>query len=195
MARADVEEAFERAFKMWSDVTPLTFREVFNTSADITISFISGDHGDYYEDCPFDGESGELAHAFYPNSGSEFAGEIHLDESEHWTKTKEGANLRLTAVHEIGHSLGVLHVENKQAVMYAFNNGLDPTAFELDQDDIDSIQALYGGPKDGHRWQRYQSSPGKLLAEQTTPKLCDRNRRISAVATYEGKIVFFFRDK
>ena len=46
------------------------------------------------------------------------------------------------ALHEIGHSLGLLHSNNKDAVMYAMLNKTgDP---KLHQDDINGIQAIYG---------------------------------------------------
>ena len=47
-----MRDAIERAFKLWSDVTPLTFREVFYEEADMEIRFASGYHEDGYR---FDG--------------------------------------------------------------------------------------------------------------------------------------------
>lgn len=34
-----IDDAFARAFKVWSDVTPLTFTRLYNGIADIMISF------------------------------------------------------------------------------------------------------------------------------------------------------------
>ena len=63
----------------------LTFSETSRLS-DIEISFASGDHGDGY---PFNGPSGVLAHAFFPNSG--LGGDAHFDEDETWThETRSG---------------------------------------------------------------------------------------------------------
>lgn len=46
-------------------------------------------------------------------------------------------------VHEIGHSLGIEHNNNKKSVMYPYSQGYDP-AFGLSNIDIQSIQNLYG---------------------------------------------------
>ncbi|KAG7268034.1 hypothetical protein CRUP_018323 [Coryphaenoides rupestris] len=66
-----------RAFKVWSDVTPLTFTRLMDGEADIMINF---EHGDGY---PFDGKDGLLAHAFAPGAG--IGGDSHFDDDEQWT--------------------------------------------------------------------------------------------------------------
>ncbi|XP_029361733.1 matrix metalloproteinase-9 [Echeneis naucrates] len=77
------DDAFARAFKVWSDVTPLTFTRLFEGTADIMISFGKADHGDPY---PFDGENGLLAHAYPPGEGIQ--GDAHFDDDEYWTLGK-----------------------------------------------------------------------------------------------------------
>lgn len=49
----EVRRVLADAFKVWSDVTDLTFTEVMHTSADIMIKFASKYHKDGY---PFDGK-------------------------------------------------------------------------------------------------------------------------------------------
>lgn len=49
----EVRRVLADAFKVWSDVTDLTFTEVMNTEADIMIKFASRYHKDGY---PFDGK-------------------------------------------------------------------------------------------------------------------------------------------
>ena len=56
MTRAAVQSAIKAAFKYWSDVTPLTFREVTYTRADIRILFHRNDN---LCDIPFDGRGEE----------------------------------------------------------------------------------------------------------------------------------------
>ncbi|CAB1335913.1 unnamed protein product [Coregonus sp. 'balchen'] len=78
-----IDDAFARAFKVWSDVTPLTFTRLFDGTADIMVSFGKADHGDGY---PFDGKDGLLAHAFPPGEGIQ--GDAHFDDDENWTLGK-----------------------------------------------------------------------------------------------------------
>uniref|UniRef100_A0A8C6IVR5 Matrix metalloproteinase-9 n=1 Tax=Melopsittacus undulatus TaxID=13146 RepID=A0A8C6IVR5_MELUD len=78
--RAVIDDAFKRAFKVWSDVTPLTFTQIYSGEADIMIMFGSQEHGDGY---PFDGKDGLLAHAFPPGRGIQ--GDAHFDDDELWT--------------------------------------------------------------------------------------------------------------
>ncbi|KAG8136949.1 hypothetical protein E2320_005511 [Naja naja] len=97
-----VDYAIEKAWKLWSDVTPLIFTRVYGKTADIEISFVNRAHGDGF---PFDGPGGNLAHAFSPA----FGGNAHFDEDEFWAKDLKGTNLFLVAAHEFGHSLGLQH--------------------------------------------------------------------------------------
>uniref|UniRef100_A0A6I8PWC3 Matrix metalloproteinase-9 n=1 Tax=Xenopus tropicalis TaxID=8364 RepID=A0A6I8PWC3_XENTR len=75
-----IDDAFARAFKVWSDVTPLTFTRIYSGEPDINILFGPEDHGDPY---PFDGKDGLLAHAYPPGPGVQ--GDAHFDEDEFWT--------------------------------------------------------------------------------------------------------------
>uniref|UniRef100_A0A3B3WC35 Peptidase metallopeptidase domain-containing protein n=1 Tax=Poecilia mexicana TaxID=48701 RepID=A0A3B3WC35_9TELE len=140
-----IDDAFARAFKVWSDVTPLTFTRLLQGVADIMISFEIGDHGDPY---PFDGKHGDLAHAFSPGVGID--GEAHFDNDEYWTLGKGKGNytseitLFLVAAHEFGHSLGLDHSNIRGALMYPQYSYVED--FSLDQDDIDGIQFLYVSP-------------------------------------------------
>uniref|UniRef100_A0AAQ6A3J1 72 kDa type IV collagenase n=1 Tax=Amphiprion ocellaris TaxID=80972 RepID=A0AAQ6A3J1_AMPOC len=75
-----INDAFFRAFKVWSDVTPLSFTRIMDGEADIMINFGRNEHGDGY---PFDGKDGLLAHAFAPGPG--IGGDSHFDDDEQWT--------------------------------------------------------------------------------------------------------------
>jgi len=73
-----IDREIEKAFKLWSDVTPLSFQKKDNGHVDIDIRFVIRDHED---GSPFDGPGKTLAHAFYPKYG----GDAHFDDDEHWT--------------------------------------------------------------------------------------------------------------
>lgn len=67
--------------QLWSEQTPLNFKETAGFP-DIEIFFASGNHGD---GGAFDGPSGVLAHAFFPQTG-----DAHFDEDETWAVRDNG---------------------------------------------------------------------------------------------------------
>ncbi|XP_060091299.1 matrilysin [Heteronotia binoei] len=138
LRKSKVDQIIQRAFQVWSDVTPLTFRRV-NGPADIEILFAYGAHGDNY---PFDGRGGTLAHAFFPGEG--IGGDAHFDESEQWSETNKETNLFRVAAHEFGHSLGLPHSNVRGALMFPTYSYVNPATFRLHNDDRQRIQRLYG---------------------------------------------------
>ncbi|KOB78388.1 Matrix metalloproteinase variant 1, partial [Operophtera brumata] len=134
---AEVDNELAKAFNVWSDYTDLTFTQKRSGQVHIEIRFEKGEHGD---GDPFDGPGGTLAHAYFPVYG----GDAHFDDAEVWSiNSRRGTNLFQVAAHEFGHSLGLSHSDVRSALMAPFYRGFDP-AFQLDQDDIQGIQALYG---------------------------------------------------
>ncbi|KAL9954705.1 hypothetical protein ACROYT_G042276 [Oculina patagonica] len=137
-----------RQIQKWAEASTLTITEQTDPSVpdddvDILIRFVRRYHGDPY---PFDGEGGTLAHAYYPHNNKGLSGDAHFDDDERFTTgTKDGINLDWVAVHEFGHSMGLEHSNVRESIMYPWYKGYIPN-IELTYDDIQGIQALYGGP-------------------------------------------------
>lgn len=153
MTKADQSRIIARAFKYWSDAEPvLKFNRTYNyNKTDFRISFGRRRHrgvpGEKPCPYPFDGLGGVVAHAYYPPEGR-----VHFDDDEQftefggdvigwWWSQRQSTGLLYTAVHEIGHALGLDHSDVKEAVMWPIAKSGRPV---LHQDDIDGIHSLYG---------------------------------------------------
>ncbi|XP_037540458.1 matrix metalloproteinase-23 [Nematolebias whitei] len=147
---SDTHRGIAKAFSMWSDVSPFTFKRVpADQEADIKIGFYPIVHTDclqsYLHPC-FDGNTGELAHAYLPPTG-----EIHFDDHEYWIlgnmrySWKKGfwlTDLVHVATHEIGHVLGLMHSMNPKAIMHL--NATRTGRKLITQDEVWGLHRLYG---------------------------------------------------
>lgn len=133
-------ELIRRAFALWSAQTPLTFAEVTTASeADITVAWAVRNHGD---GDPFDGPGDVLAHASFPNPYDNSQVILHFDDEERWVDSEtRNVDLLTVAAHEIGHTLGLAHSDDLNALMYAAYSGPHRS---LSADDIAGVQAIYG---------------------------------------------------
>jgi len=182
--------AIRQALDVWSAVVPLDFQEASNAAdADMIFGFGIGAHCDLYtvagNECPgqsgrggFDGVSGTLAHCYFPpGSGGPNAGNCHFDDAETWADDNAtGSQVRLleTAIHEIGHGLGLDHSAERDAVMYP---SYDPgrRKLQLGQDDINGVQQLYGA-RDGTTRPKeptQPTTPTDVPTEAETPTTTD----------------------
>jgi len=153
MDNSQVDMEIERAFQVWSDTTGLRFRPRHTGRVDFEIRFERRQHGGWHYDewvglgpnghKSFDGSGSVLAHAAFPEDGGDF----HFDDDETWTaESNAGTNLFQVAAHEIGHTLGLSHSNEPNAMMYASYGGYTPN-MRLHSDDISAIQSLYGVTK------------------------------------------------
>ncbi|XP_037679528.1 stromelysin-3 [Choloepus didactylus] len=192
LAPQQVRQTMAEAFRVWSDVTPLTFTEVHEGRADIMIDFASYSHGD---DLPFDGPGGILAHAFFPKTHRE--GDVHFDSDETWTiGDEQGTDLLQVAAHEFGHMLGLQHTTADKALMSTFYSFRYPLS--LSDDDRRGIQYLYG-PRPRRVPKPSTPAPGPWAGEDTNeiaplepeapPDPCET--RFDAIATIRGELFFF----
>jgi hypothetical protein len=134
------QDVVRQAFALWQQNTPLTFTEGASRSeADIVIGWATGEHGD---GDPFDGSGDVLAHASFPNPFDDRQVFLHFDDDERWVNSNnQNVDLLTVAAHEIGHTLGLAHSDDPNALMYPSYRG--PHRF-LDNDDIAGVQSLYG---------------------------------------------------
>ncbi|XP_058874839.1 collagenase 3-like [Acipenser ruthenus] len=179
MSHSDVNKAIEKAFQVWSKVTPLKFTRLTRGTADIRISFGARDHGDFY---PFDGPEGTLAHAFAPAAG--IGGDTHFDEDETFSVGSAGYNLFLVAAHEFGHALGLSHSQDPGALMYPIYSYTDTSNYALPRDDVRGIQSLYGSNPDKDLDQNPNTPPA-------TPNACDPNLVLDAITSLRGETMYF----
>ncbi|XP_017838315.2 matrix metalloproteinase-2 isoform X2 [Drosophila busckii] len=156
-----------RALNVWESNSKLTFREVYSSQADIQVLFARRDHGDSYK---FDGPGQVLAHAFYPGTGR--GGDAHFDADEQWefessTDDSRGTNFLNVAVHELGHSLGLGHSSDSNAIMFPWyqNNEVEG---KLPDDDRLGIQELYGAKSKTWGVYRPQTTPSTTSTTTTT---------------------------
>ncbi|MHC4954427.1 MAG: matrixin family metalloprotease [Planctomycetota bacterium] len=148
------EEVIAAAFDAWAAVANITFREVedmgeangaFGGSGDIRIM---GHAGDF------------IAHAFRPPSAkpgepnnSKF-GDIHFRDTVNWLigpdpkpSGNENRSLLRTAIHEIGHAIGLDHVDDINQIMCGGLGTGACVGFHAPQwGDIEGAQTIYGAP-------------------------------------------------
>ncbi|XP_031625576.1 matrix metalloproteinase-2-like [Contarinia nasturtii] len=130
-------EILQQALEVWSHETPLNFREVDAKRVDIEIGF-SRDL-----QALFNTTQRILGYANPPNPIKVL---LRFDADQNWASSSDDndystADLMYTAVHELGHALGLDHSNVEDAIMYPAYK----IVFKgLHEDDRKGIQNLYG---------------------------------------------------
>uniref|UniRef100_A0A667XMB7 Matrix metallopeptidase 30 n=1 Tax=Myripristis murdjan TaxID=586833 RepID=A0A667XMB7_9TELE len=179
LSRSEVDATIAQAFKLYSDVTPLNFKQINTGTADIMIFFKEKDHGDF---SPFDGPGKVLAHAFSPGEGR--GGDTHFDEDEQWSLNAR-VNLLLVAAHELGHALGLAHSKDRTALMFPNYQYVNTQGYKLPEDDKQGVQAIYGE----NLTPELESTPEPL------PDRCYRHLRFDAATSIEDNLFILYQTK
>uniref|UniRef100_A0A0N5A1X3 ZnMc domain-containing protein n=1 Tax=Parastrongyloides trichosuri TaxID=131310 RepID=A0A0N5A1X3_PARTI len=128
------------------DISPSKRKDVrnFKKRTNIDIIFAKFEHNDLEA---FDGRNGIIAHSGKNSINESF---IHFDASEKWatnSRVNDRIDLKLVALHEIGHILGLKHNSFKNSIMNPYyiyyqspNHNISPV---LHLQDINDIKKLY----------------------------------------------------
>ena len=132
--------AIQTALSAWSAASAITFKETTAPSAaDLTFSWHAGPRPECLAFTDWEGSFAHTGPVARP-------GFIHFDSATTWSEDgEEGRGLLQTALHEIGHFLGLDHVDDETSVMYP---GYDRRRRRLGPSDRAGIATLYGGGDD-----------------------------------------------
>ncbi|MBE9061536.1 matrixin family metalloprotease [cf. Phormidesmis sp. LEGE 11477] len=148
ITESEIKTAIEESFELWAQYAPLDFVEVEDTGRKSQTNPDAADIRFGYEE--IDGSGGTLGEASLTYFG-DLATEVDFDSQDRWATEWSNSTFDFlaVAVHEIGHTLGLDHESEEDAIMQPFAtdiySGLG-TAFLYD-DDIKGIRALYGKGK------------------------------------------------
>ncbi|XP_053692592.1 matrix metalloproteinase-19-like [Sabethes cyaneus] len=133
-----IRSTIRQAFDSWSQVTNLDFEEQVGSPqlVDIQLSFEGMNHYRRNIPCRFSQEL-TLAHAFFPE-----VGDVHFNTKYFFSDDTTIEQFLNTAVHEIGHSLGLTHSSSRDSIMYGAQ--LSELRSKPQPEDIKAIQSIYG---------------------------------------------------
>jgi len=127
-SRQDLRTVFSNAINLWTKAVNLNVRESNGNRADISVHFNSQD-----------GPGQTLGYAYFPTLGS-----IYFDRDENWSLSSQRGriNFNWVATHELGHALGLNHINDPQSIMNPYYQDVE---LKLSRNDQRQINELYGG--------------------------------------------------
>lgn len=143
--RDQLRAATFEALSLWATHAPLHFVERRDSGpAPSDTAYSADDHPQIrigHHDTP------DLGHSFFPNAPDGRAGDVHFDSGTPWTLGDGRWNFLEVLTHELGHSLGLEHVDSEPAIMNPFfpqsRFSTLGTGFLLPPD-IEMLHTLYG---------------------------------------------------
>jgi hypothetical protein len=156
-----IRKTVEQALHNWSDVAPIYFLEVEREDAEITICFDKrgGAVNGILACTTISIVDNVIRHA-----------EIVINAREYRWSGRNGYDLESVLCHEVGHALGLEHVNDPTALMYPT---FDPGVARLySKDDILGIIALYGDQDSGLAARSTKSSNPFRVIEAGSPCAC-----------------------
>lgn len=135
------------AFDVWASNSGLNFVEVADSGQALGTADATGDIRVALTEVD---PAGVLAYAYLPTGGNtSYWGDLHFDSEWDWyvgTTGSPGAgqvDLLSVAIHEIGHSIGIVHNDDPTSVMYPTYT-IGTTKRELGTPETDLVQEQYG---------------------------------------------------
>ncbi|XP_047309426.1 metalloendoproteinase 2-MMP-like [Impatiens glandulifera] len=130
--RNDARQPIYLALKEWESVTRFHFIQSNDyEKSDVKIEFVQH----------IDGRGRVLAFAGFPPNGG-----VHFDADEDWVigAVPGRDDIETTALHELGHTLGLQHSTVQAAIMWPYISS--GATKHLNNDDVAGIKALYNFP-------------------------------------------------
>jgi len=150
LKRADVEACIQRACAQYADNCPLTFTAVTDENeADIKFKWMMFNRED--DPLRYDGSGGVLgrggngyvefdtAERWVIGQGDDEKQLSDLQDKSTWYRGQPTISLYYTALHELGHALGLVHSMNANDVMSPWYN---PAQQELSKEDVENLQKI-----------------------------------------------------
>ena len=144
LSNSDCQTVIRNAFNTWSKYSNFVFVQTTSINeSDIIISWETGTHGIC---TPF--SSSVLAHAYVGKmeAGASF---VHFNDQQPFSVDSTLYDIETTALHELGHVLGLEHIANKpNTVMYPYQSyGFYGIKREPTLEDVEALYAIYGHPR------------------------------------------------